>query len=370
MQGAILNGLFNLNSPVDITCPGNCYWEEFTTLAVTPLCENVTAASDRQCAFKETSTICNYTTPTGLNFTGKRFFNGGSEDGGTPFASAAHSVESVELILNPGDKPPGSTMLRIVIATMDEPYDVDRPYIVECQLDLVARTTRNLTVLNGTFNPGISEDMKLNPVIIGTLRGTGSTFVNGTGHLYPLYIYQIADEHLSSYKGESTFNITDQDYYNIQTFLADIFNNDNRVKTPISQIMYPPLYMSSDRVETIRAMARGITYEFGRASGSKLEGKVIESELYIKVNWLWIILPLAEVVMGIAFMACTLIYNHRMGVAAWKSSNIVPLLTTMVGWENEQLGAASLRTLEERSRRMKGRLVPNQGSVQELYRTE
>jgi hypothetical protein len=184
-----------------------------------------------------------------------------------------------------------------------------------------------------------------------------------------LYVYELADEH-PSYTGDRTFNITDTDYANIQRFLLDIFRVDNRVQSPMQQLMYMPMFNSSDRVETIKAIAQSITYEFGRGSGgTKLVGKIVESELYIEVNWPWIVLPLAEVVMGIAFMACTLVYNHRMGVAVWKSSSIIPLLTVLHGWENEELEAASPRTLKERSRRMMGRLVQSQGSVQGLYRT-
>lgn len=117
--------------------------------------------------------------------------------------------------------------------------------------------------------------------------------------------------------------------------------------------------------------AFSLAYEFARGPGSiTIDGIVMESELYIKGNWPWIILPLAEVVIGIAFMVCTLIYNYLMGVTVWKSSNIVPLLIVMVGWENDQLEAASLKALEEKSRRMKGRLVSNEGSVHGLYWTQ
>jgi hypothetical protein len=74
--------------------------------------------------------------------------------------------------------------------------------------------------------------------------------------------------------------------------------------------------------------------------------------------------------MGIAFMVCTLLYNHRLGVTVWKSFNIVPLLTVMVGWEDDELKATSLKVLEESSRRMKGRLVLDQVNAQEVHRTE
>jgi hypothetical protein len=87
------------------------------------------------------------------------------------------------------------------------------------------------------------------------------------------------------------------------------------------------------------------------------------------VHWLWIILPLTEVVMSVAFLICTLIHTQRQGVAVWKSSGIVPLLTVMVGWDNSELGAGSWKEVEKRSKNMRGRLVVNDGSVLGFHRT-
>jgi hypothetical protein len=42
----------------------------------------------------------------------------------------------------------------------------------------------------------------------------------------------------------------------------------------------------------------------------------------------------------------------------------------MVGWSNSELGAASWREVEKRSKNMRGRLVTNDGNVQGLHRTE
>ena len=73
--------------------------------------------------------------------------------------------------------------------------------------------------------------------------------------------------------------------------------------------------------------------------------------------------------MSIAFLLCTLIHTQRKGVTVWKSSGIVPLLTVMVGWDNNELRAASRRELEERTKNMRGQLVPNDGNVQGFHRT-
>jgi hypothetical protein len=87
-------------------------------------------------------------TPAGINVTGKRFFDSAG-DGDTPFASGAIIVGKPQGPYVTTGPPPNSTMMIVTIATMQDPYDVDRPDIVDCQMDLVARTTRNLTVQTG-----------------------------------------------------------------------------------------------------------------------------------------------------------------------------------------------------------------------------
>jgi hypothetical protein len=178
------------------------------------------------------------------------------------------------------------------------------------------------------------------------------------------YPFNVTDDH-PSFSGNRTFNIHGIDYLGIRQFLKDIFTTNK------DGPFYLPLMSSMDRAGTVDSIAQSMTYELGRGpSGTKLKGTVTSSEQYIHVNWLWIILPFAEIVMAIAFMACTLIYNQRMGVTVWKSSSIVPLLSVLVGWDNKELGATSLRDLNKRSTHMKGQLVPNGGSVQGLYRKE
>lgn len=49
MQGAFFNGLFNLGTPFDFTCPtGNCTWPEFSSLALCSNCEDVTGQTARE----------------------------------------------------------------------------------------------------------------------------------------------------------------------------------------------------------------------------------------------------------------------------------------------------------------------------------
>jgi hypothetical protein len=114
-----------------------------------------------------------------------------------------------------------------------------------------------------------------------------------------------------------------------------------------------------------------MTYALGQGrSGIKVDGHVITTEQYVVVNWLWIILPLAEVVMAIVLLVCTLIHTWRSGVTSWKASGIVPMLTAMEGWDNHDLRATSGRETEKRSKHMRGILVPNEDGVQHFRQVD
>jgi hypothetical protein len=67
MQRAILGGLFNLSSPVEVTCViGNCQWPEYSTMPVNNSCKKVSSNTQDVCNISYGYGICNYTAPSGL----------------------------------------------------------------------------------------------------------------------------------------------------------------------------------------------------------------------------------------------------------------------------------------------------------------
>ena len=371
MQGAILNGLYNISSQEQFTCTtGNCQWDEFSTLAVTSTCQNVTSGTKILCDLEGSGQYCNYTTPAG-------FFIGSSSrqsSGGgisTSFNSTAFKPDSYDNgPIDNRNLPVNSTLARIAMANLQGDFNMSRPEILECEMRLCARVTRNLTVTNGTFNGGISDDIELDGVP-GRFENEMQPGVRGTRDWYT---FNTTGNH-PSYPGNNSFSYNMIDLEGVKSFLYNVFTSGYSAagtgSDQYGSIYYWPLMNSSDHAGTVASISESMTYAFGQGpSGEKLKGRALSDELYIKVHWLWIILPLTEVVMSIAFLVCTLTHTHRKGVAVWKSSGIVPLLTVMVGWHNNELRAASWRDIEKRSKNMRGQLVPNDGDVQGFYRVE
>ena len=168
----------------------------------------------------------------------------------------------------------------------------------------------------------------------------------------------------TSFPGNRTFSISPTDNSAIMAFLGNIFSSN--INDPFGLA----LFNSTNFTETVALIGKSMTYALGQSpSGIQVNGQIISTEQYIQIHWLWIVLPLAEIVMGIALLISTLVHTWRKGVVAWKSSGIVPMLTVMDGWNSEELKAASWRDIQGRSQHMRGMLVTSREDVQFFKRT-
>lgn len=348
MQGAILNGLFNLSSPVQFTCTtGNCRWDEFSTLAVTSSCQNVTSDTTVLCVENGSAFICKYTTPAGFVIRSSSHSSSGGAST-TLFNSTAFLPLSDDQ-----DVPINSTLARFALADLQGNFNMSNPNVLECDIRLCARVTRNLAVTNGTFDAGISNDIE----VIGVPGLYEASLKPGFASYREWYTFNTSGDH-PDFPGNSSFSYHMIDIIGVKNFLYDIFTSQRIGGGGGISPYYWPLVNSSDHVKTVADISKSMSYAIAQApSGEILEGEAFVSELYIRVQWPWIILPLAEVIMSIALLACTLGYTQHKGVPAWKSSGIVPLLTVMMGWDSTELRGTSAREVKNRSQYMRGQLV-------------
>jgi hypothetical protein len=346
MQGAILNGLYNLSAPVQIECEtGNCRWDEFTTLAVISNCTNATSETSTICDPGGRQVSCNYTTPSGffIESSTSQSSGGGSE---TQFNTTART----QMSSHQGSKL-NSSIVSFAAANMIVPFSQRSPDITECDMRWVARRIRNTTVINGTFHPGIMEDIEL--------YGIDNPFNERFW-----VTFNVTDEY-TAFLGNRTFSVGPTDSAEIMEFLSDIFSSTLKDSFGLA------LYNSTNLTETVAMISASMTYAMGQGpTGTKVPGQAISFEQYIFVSWAWISLPVVEVAMGIAFLVCTLVHTRRKRVVAWKSSAIVPLLTGMDGWDHKDLSTASWRDVEKRAKGMRGVLVPDEDDVQRFRRVE
>jgi hypothetical protein len=346
MQGAILNGLYNLSAPVQIECQtGNCQWDDFTTLAVTSNCTNATSDTLTMCDSGGRDTSCNYTTPAGFFIESYSWQSSGG-GGFTQFNTTARTQDA----RHQGSKL-NSSIVSFAAANMLPPFSQGSPDITECDMRWVARRVRNTTVANGTFHPGIIEDIEL--------YGIDNPFDENWW-----VTFNVTDEY-TSFPGNRSFSVGPTDSAEIMEFLKGIFSSDLKDSFGLA------LYNSTNLTETVAMISTSMTYAMGQGpSGEKVHGQAITFEQFVFVWWAWISLPVVEIIMCIAFLVCTLMHTRRRGVVAWKSSAIVPFLMGMDGWQNKDLQAGSWREAEKRAKDMRGVLVPDEDHVQRFRRMD
>lgn len=353
MQGAILNGLFNLSAPIQVFCPtGNCRWNEYTTFGVSSSCTNVTQATVKICdPVSRGGTSCNYTTPGGFNI---RYSSSQSSGGGS-------SIYYNTTVRTPSqssyDKAINSSISDFAFATFDQ-GTYTKYGVVECSMKWAARTISNTTVVNGTFKSGTSRNHDL--------TGVQNPFRDKSGQKY-WDSFNVTDNGLDGLPPGTnmTFSISPQDNINVRTFLKTIF--ESKINDPFGLA----LLNSTSMARTLEMISTSMTYFMGRSpSGQNITGESIVSEQYIQVHWPWTIIPVLEVCMAVALLICTLLHTSRRGVVAWKSSGIVPLLTMLDGWEGKDMGGAPWRELEKRSKGMKGIMVEDEQGVPYFRRAD
>ena len=83
---------------------------------------------------------------------------------------------------------------------------------------------------------------------------------------------------------------------------------------------------------TFANIATSMTNNMRLRSGSLARGTADTLESYIHVRWLWLLLPLAMVLIAVAFVVATSMQSHRWGIPSWKA-NVLAAMTHGVGHE-------------------------------------
>ncbi|XP_014551439.1 hypothetical protein COCVIDRAFT_42252 [Bipolaris victoriae FI3] len=317
MQGAILNGLYNLSAPIPVQCQtGNCQWEDFTTVAVTSECRNVTSSNRINCEFSRGSKRCNYTTPSDF-FISSYSSTSSGDTRSTEFNSTTNPPQMTSHLgelLN-------STLSEFAAAKMSALFSEERPDITECSMCWVARLVQNTTFSNGTFHPGIATDYELIGVV--------NTF--NSNHWVT---FNVSNES-ETFPGNKSFSVLPTDNTKLMEFLNMVFSSSK------ADLFGLVLNNVTDFTQTMESMSDSITYALGQSpTGMKLAGEAITFKQYVYVA------------MGIAFLVATLLQSWRKGVVAWKGSAIIPLVTEMEGWHSGEWRAGSAREANKMARGM------------------
>lgn len=305
IQGAILSGVYNLDSPIKVQCPtGTCTWPKFTTLAVCSSCRNVTSETRVDCWSppQHYDIFCNYTTPAGFKLEATSHPHFGIIQGGYTEYNSTGKVPRPMTI-----DPLNTTLVSFASANNFGNNNIRKPKIViECDISWCAQTFHNLSVTNGTFSAGLITEIPLK-----------NRPDSDQESLCPLIPSSLNPDVV----GNDTFIVNPTDSDNIGDYLFNIL-------TSTGGSDYGNLLMTSSNLsETVANITQSITYALGVSNSSnETLGTALTTQPYIHVRRPFITFPLSVIVIGIAFLIWTLVYISFNKPMAWKSFNIVPLL--------------------------------------------
>lgn len=339
MQGAIMNGLYSLDSPVKFTCQtANCTWPTFYSLGMCSSCTNVTSAVNGLCEHSGASQSCNFTLPSGTElFADYRQSSGGGYR--TTFNSSAVVVDTgySTNITN--------TLVDIAMIKMAYNYDekigtVMRPDATQCSLVWCAKSYRNTTVSNGILS--------VSDISTYELQSFSSTYdSDGRGY----NTFTLADGN-SGIDWNRTFTINYNDHNTISSYLADFFTTSDQDATARA------LTLSPNIPQTIANIATSMTNNIRQGVNATASlGTATTTEAYIHVNWNWLLLPLIVVVTGVLLLIFSIVLNLKSEMKLWKSSSLALLFSQLQGWNPIVVNVGSPTQLNEAVDGMKGKLA-------------
>lgn len=359
MQGAVLNGIYNLNSPVQFQCStGNCFWPAFTTIGACYQCRAVsTTEIEFGCGYVPTtsssseseSAECEWTTPGGIVLTQKNT---------TRLASSSLQVNAstVQKDSSYGLYQTPNALLALIAVVNISDFQLTEPEeqrYMECSLNLCAKTFQSAKITNGTFSPG---------PITETYLDAGRPGNSEKEKLFGL------DEMSSSLSvpapGQGTIAVDMDDFDLLSKYIVEVFSS------PADTDFGTVVRSSPNITETIANISTSITYAFGTSEyANQTHGFALTTEQYIHVRWAWLALPIAVVLMGCALLALTIVQTMRMGVTSWKSSSILPLFTQFDGWGKDDLHVATgpVKGLEQKAKGMRGTIELDKDAGRVLF---
>lgn len=114
--------------------------------------------------------------------------------------------------------------------------------------------------------------------------------------------------------------------------------------------------------DTTSKIASSFTRSAMAHSNTTANGTVLSAKVYVSVNWLWIILPAALVVLSVVFLLLTILTNKRQRLRLWKTSLLAVLFHGLDGWTSVDDKHATVSQMERSARSLEVELkTPGDG---------
>lgn len=317
MQGAIFSGLLDTVQPPSVNCPtSNCTWPDAysqPSLGVTSQCRNVTNAVENECEdFPNTlSTTCNITTPGGFQLTSRR----------THQSATFQYTTLNSTTLTSANTSGSADITQFGIWRALEVGNLTKFEVLECKLTLAVYFYTNISVTKNNLHIASQPSVPLVPV--GPLT-SGLNAYKPIGDQFP---------------PEMQFHVNAADMGASMQLFQEIFTAESTFPFGTETGIVPDVLHRGDLSQITKNIASAMTERIRTGPNSTIfEGEAFQSETYIRVQWPWIVLPVALVVGAAMFLVCSVVMNARQRGVLWKSSSLALLLHSVEGVKDGGFG--------------------------------
>jgi hypothetical protein len=323
MQGAILKGIFDIESSDEFKCGGACRWNEtYTSLGFMSTCNDITkiAEATKICDAEGSASTrgCNYTTPGGVFFSTELV----RTDSSTALRVAVNDTFFPAITKGDGAPIPAEFLQAAVFQASsnvpDSNYndaEIIPANITDCSLSLalyeysgIAANGSQLQYHTTTHKLGLGR-YNIDGIIANvTFNQSESGPIDP-----PLLVnaYDLSNAIL---------------FFKSNSFTSHMISGNN---LDPSKIGNGAAFLNKDVPGVFGGLAKSMTdYVRSLSKAPNVQpayGERVEQVIFVRVRWVWLILPLFEELVAVVFVIWVVVYNSRHSVPGWKSSALAVL---------------------------------------------
>ncbi|KAI0018570.1 hypothetical protein F4780DRAFT_513560 [Xylariomycetidae sp. FL0641] len=335
IQGAIMKGIFNIQTAPEFVCSGACSWNgTYRSLGFSSTCANVTQAAMATKTCNQTSfseQLCNYTTPGGVHLGTDYVLT----DSSTVLRVAVNdsffpALGDPDMLVNgtlQGAGPFAPDFLRVGVFRSSSGPDsgfndkeIVGQDITECAVSLALHTYGGVRANGSALTVA---DHQIHPLGGGYMAGfTGAAGLNATLEFNATADGAPIDPPLRVGLYDMSSVVL---FFESEAFTSHIISGAGSS----SQTGIGDAFIKADLPRTFDALAESMTdYVRSLASGPntrKATGSRVELTVFVRVRWVWMALPLVEELAALFFVLWVVVSNSRHAIPAWKSSALAAL---------------------------------------------
>ncbi|KAL4924581.1 DUF3176 domain-containing protein [Aspergillus undulatus] len=359
----------------NVTCSsGNCEWEAFESVGICSQCEDITSLTKLECrplratdtTLEQNSTDCEIIPPQGesANLTVDAMIEALYFMGeGSYYPSLTLEVPDQQVWspfhLNLTERQDG---VNETYAGIRAPLSV----IAHARLTLANNTITGLSPLSDLAN-AFRVDKATQCALGLCLRRYQVSVTNGTASFEasepdfgqrvprPNHAFPECWEptrglppetvNLTDVPNESEFSFCGVDTYNLKEYVEGYswrpYQAANLSEWELAGLGLPSNNPAAEKIinngleAIVGNLAASLTKGAFSMSDSTVNGRVYVSEVYISVDWLWLLFPGALVTLGLLFLLLTILTNNQQSLHPWKTSMLAVLFHGLNGLDTE-----------------------------------